>query len=117
MSYRWVRDNDPDGAEKSFHPIRPYKLTKSNNPHPLINQLKELEVSKDEIYMGMEKVVPSTVLMQTNTLEGTIPLLSTHVNKWGGTIHNFLPGHFPEISGHPIIIYNIKTLIDDLLKK
>ena len=117
VGLRWVRDNDPDGVEKSIHPIRAYQLKKSKTRHYLVKSLIEIDVPKDEIYMSLEQVCPTTTLMVTNTKEGTIPLVTTHSNQWGGIIHNFLPGHLPEVSGHSKIISNISILIDDLIER
>ncbi|EDM26036.1 hypothetical protein LNTAR_19602 [Lentisphaera araneosa HTCC2155] len=117
VGYRWVRPNDPEGIEASFHPVRPYKLLKTDSRHPLMTQLKEVEIShEDEIYMGLQEVCPTEVLMTISTDEGTAPQVLTHKSPWDGIIHTFIPGHRKETLEHPNIFRNIKVLIEDLIK-
>lgn len=35
--------------------------------------------------------------------------------EWGGRVINFLPGHLPDVTTHPLYIANLRRLIDSLL--
>ena len=117
VGLRWVRPNDPDGVEPSTHPVRPYLVSFSKCRHPLCKRLKPMDLPKDEIYTRLEQVGPVTVLMETDTDEGTFPQCWENTTPWGGRVLGFLSGHYPEAVRTPALVENVATLIEDLLKK
>lgn len=114
---RWVRGNDPDGFEASFHPHEPYCVTVSKCRHPLAKKLVPMDLPQDEIYTGLEQTRPFTILMETKISSGTFPQCTESFTRWGGRVINFLPGHLPVVTRHPAFVANVKTLINDLLGK
>lgn len=117
VGLRWVRPGDPDGVPASTHPVRPFQVVVSKCRHPLCKRLKPMDLPKDEIYTRLEQVCPVTVLMETDTDEGTFPQCWENVTPWGGRIIGFLPGHCKEAVQTPALVENVATLIEDLLSK
>lgn len=115
VGFRWVRPNDPDGVAASWHPVRPYKVTRAKSRHPLVGKLLELDLPSDEIYISLEQTGAAITLMETDTDEGTFPQCYETKTPYGGRILAFIPGHDTAVTKHPDVIQNIKTLIDDLI--
>ena len=115
--YRWVRPGDPDGAEPSTHPVEPYRVVRSKTRHPLIGELQEMDLPKDEIYTKLENRKPCLHLMETAIGGETFVQCCETITEWGGKIINFLPGHAPEAASNPQLIRNIVIFLNYLLKK
>ena len=115
VGFRWVRSQDPDGAEPSTHPKRPYVLRRAKCSHPLVKQLKEAEFPEDEIYIHLEQTCPATILMETTTLEGTFPQVYIANTPWGGQLISSLPGHAAEVVQSDANVTNSLVLIEALL--
>jgi len=49
VGYRWVRSNDPDSTNTSWHPKRPYAVRPANSRHPLIRRLQPMDLPEDEL--------------------------------------------------------------------
>lgn len=115
VGIRWVRNNDPDGVESSFHPKEPYCVKVSKVRHELAGKLQEMNFPiADEIYCSLEQVTPITTLMETTISLGTSPQCTESYTPWGGKVINFLPGHSKEVTRDPALIANLKLLIDYL---
>lgn len=114
VGIRWVRNNDPDGIVPSFHPKEPYTVKVSKVRHPLAAQLKEMSFQEDEIYCSLEQVTPVTTLMETTISLGSCPQCTESFTPWGGKVINFLPGHSESVTKDPVLIDNLKLLIDYL---
>ena len=115
VGYRWVRGEDPDGGDASWHPKRPYKVDVAKCRHPLTQKLKALDLPTDEIYLNLEQTAPAWTLMTTTTDEGTFPMCYESRTPTGGRVIGFLPGHCPEVTSSPEMIETVSILIDDLL--
>ena len=115
--FRWVRPGDPDGVVASFHPVEPYSVKVNKVRHPLARKLVDMDLPKDEIYTRLEQTQMMWVLMSTTLADGTYPQCTESSTPWGNRVINFLPGHSPEVTRHPLYIRNLKRLIDDLLGK
>ena len=116
VGWRWVRGNDPDGVVSSHHPVRPYTLDVAKCRHPLAAKLRSIELPSDEIYLNMEQTAPTVTLMNITTDEGTFPQAYVTENPWGGEIAGYIPGHRPEVVGHPDMVANVCALMDHLLE-
>ena len=114
VGLRWVRANDPEQITPSTHPVRPYKVTRSKTRHPLVAQLKDLDLPEDEIYINLEQMGPVTTLMETKTDEGTFTQCYECITPYGGKIVGFIPGHALAVTQHEDVVENIKTIINYL---
>ena len=114
---RWVRPGDPDGVPPSTHPVKPYCVTRCKSRHPLTLQLQEMNLPEDEIYTNLELTAPVFGIMETTISEGTFLQCAETMTPHGGKIIHFLPGHSPVVTGDPLFIQNITTLINYLLKE
>lgn len=117
VGYRWVRGNDPDGVEASFHPARPYRVEVAKCRHPLCKQLQAMGLGEDEIYTRLEQTNPATVLMETTIAEGTFPQCWENATPWGGRVVGFLPGHCKEVVQNKSLVENVARLISSLLER
>ncbi|MBR7155531.1 MAG: ThuA domain-containing protein [Lentisphaeria bacterium] len=117
VGLRWVRPNDPDGVEASYHPKKPYVVRKCKTRHPLMTELRELDLPQDEIYTKLEQVSPVTVFMDTFIEEGVFPQCLENATPWGGKFCHFIPGHSPEVTANKDYIANVTALINYLLQK
>ncbi len=115
VGLRWVRGNDPDGVEASFHPVEPYRVSVAKCRHRLCGKLHEMELPCDEIYTGLEQTAPYWVLMETVVSGRSWPQCTESLSPWGGRVINFLPGHAAAVTGAAGYLTNLKILIDDLL--
>ena len=115
MALRWVRGNDPDGMEESFHPVHPYAVKKTSSTHPLTARLRELDLPKDEIYAHLAEQLPFDCLMDTDIPEGHFPQCVIAATPWGGQAIHFLPGHYPEGAGNSDLLYDVQILMEYLL--
>jgi hypothetical protein len=115
VGFRWVRGEDPDGVDPSWHPRRPYKVRVTKSRHPLCARLQEVDMPEDEVYLGLEQTSPTMTLMETTTEEGTFPMCYETITTWGGRIVGYLPGHAPEGVRHPANVANCRAIIDYLL--
>lgn len=113
---RWVRPNDPDGVAPSTHPTAPYKVTLTKARHPLSSLLAEMDLPKDEIYTELENVNYCIYLMETIVNGKSFVQCCETLTPWGGKMVNFTPGHNKEVTGSPVYIRNIITLMEYLLK-
>lgn len=112
---RWVRPQDPDGAAPSHHPKEPALIRISKSRHPLAAVLEPMALPQDEIYAGLEQTAPLWMLMET-TVNGENCLQGAESRtEWGGRVINFLPGHLPAVTTHPLYLANLRRLIDHLL--
>ncbi len=111
VGVRWVRGNDPDGVPASTHPVEPYRVECCKCRHPLMGELRPMDLAEDEIYTDLEQVCPTLTLMQTTLKSGSHPQLTWHRNAWGGEVINFLPGHRATTFENPDFIHNAKTVI------
>jgi len=116
VGHRWVRGEDPDGMTSSTHPKRPYRLEVAKSRHPLCARLQPVDLPEDEIYIDMEQTCPTSVLMTTTTTEGTFPQCYEARTPAGGAVIGYVPGHRPEVVGHPTMVANCRVLIDYLLR-
>lgn len=114
VGLRWVRGEDPDGVAPSTHPVRPFDLTVCKCRHPLAKKLQPVCLPTDEIYIHLEQTAPVTVLLQTDTDEGTFPQCWEAATPWGGRILGYLPGHNTETFEVPAYMENIRILLSDL---
>ncbi len=115
VGIRWVRPNDPDQVPRSTHPKEPFVVKVAKSRHPLAARLVEMDLPQDEIYTELEQVNPVWNLMETTIPEGTFVQCAESRNVWGGRVINFLPGHRSEVTTHPAMTANLKTLINYLL--
>ena len=113
---RWVRDEDPDNAEPSTHPVKPYTCRLCKSRHPLLSGLRPMDLPRDEIYTELEYTSPVFPLMEVKIEEGIFIQCCESITPWGGKIINFLPGHAPEATSDPILIGNITVLMEYLSK-
>jgi hypothetical protein len=111
VGLRWVRAADPDGFAPSTHPVRPYSVTVAKTRHPLAASLVPFAVPQDEIYIQLEQTAPLTVLLETNTVEGTFPQACIGRTRHGGQVASFIPGHAPAAFAVDGLITNVRTLI------
>jgi len=116
MALRWVRAEDPDGAPESYHPVHPYEVTRCDSANPLAARLREMSLPKDEIYAKLAEQGPFDLLLETSIPEGRFPQCVQQTTPWKGTIIHFLPGHYACGAGHPDLVYNVKILIEALMK-
>ena len=114
VGIRWVRGNDPDGVEASFHPKEPYCVKTAKVRHPLAAVLQDMDFIEDEIYCRLEQVTPVMTLMETTISTGTFPQCTESFTPWGGKVINFLPGHRSEVTRDERLIGNLKLLIEYL---
>lgn len=115
VGHRWVRGEDADGFAASVHPVRPYRVEVAKCRHPLCRKLKPMDLPTDEIFIQLEQTCPTTVLMTTTTDEGTFPMAYECHTPFGGRVLGFIPGHNPEVVRLPVMVGNIRVLIDDLI--
>jgi type 1 glutamine amidotransferase len=121
VGLRWVREDDPEGAAPSVHPVSDYFVVPVNSRHPLSGELEGFDLKNDEIYTKLQRSGSIEVLMQT-TLErltpneATYPMAYVFKNEWGGTVFGFLPGHKPESFENAGLIHDVKTMISFALK-
>ena len=115
VGLRWVRGNDPDGVEASFHPHESYRVEVSKCRHPLSKKLVPMALPMDEIYTGLEQTSPFTILLETTISSGSFPQCTESFSRWGGRVINFLPGHDPVATRCFDLVKNVKILIDYLL--
>ena len=73
------------------------------------------DLPADELYINMQHVGPITVLMETQTVEGTFPQCYECTTPWGGRLIGFIPGHAEAVTTHPDLVANVTTLIKELL--
>lgn len=116
VGHRWVRGNDPDGVEASWHPVRPYRVDIAKSRHPLCQKLRPMDLPEDEIYVRLEQVCPTIAILETKTDEGTFPQCWENATPWGGRVIGFLPGHRPEVAGGELVAENVSVLIESLLE-
>lgn len=112
---RWVRKDDPDGFAPSSHPTVPFTVAVAKCRHPLCRQLREVQIPRDEMYIGLEQTQPTVTLMETRTDEGTFPMCYEATTTWGGKIAGYIPGHAPGVVQLPGNVANCRTIIDYLL--
>lgn len=117
VGFRWVRPDDPDGAERSVHPRRPYRVARAKCRHPLVARLVEMDLPEDEIYLRLEQTCPTMTLLETTTDEGTFPVCHENATPWGGRVIGFTPGHKPEVARRPELVANVRTLIEYLTQR
>jgi hypothetical protein len=111
VGLRWVRGNDPDGIEPSYHPVEPYPIKATQSSHPLAAKLTPFDAPKDEIYLKLEKTQPLEVLLETE-FEGTrYPLAHASKSQFGNPVYGYLPGHHPEVVLHPANLANVEAII------
>jgi hypothetical protein len=113
---RWVRENDPDDIAPSVHPLKDFSVKVVNAGHALSKELKGFKLENDEIYTMLEKTGPLDILMETTIAEGTYPMAYVSKNQWNGTVLGFLPGHRQESLENVELIYDVKTMINYVLK-
>ncbi|MGN0866499.1 MAG: ThuA domain-containing protein [Oligosphaeraceae bacterium] len=115
MAMRWVRPGDPEGVTPSFHPVHPYRVSRTGSPHPLAARLQEMELPQDEIYAGLACAPSLEVLMETRVPEGCFPQCALAPTPWGGIQLHFLPGHRPETFQVPALVENVERCLEYLL--
>lgn len=116
MALRWVRPDDPDGLPASFHPVRPYLVTRKElTAHPLAALLSGMTLPEDEVYAGLAAQVPSLTLLETTIPEGIFPQCVVAPTPWGGTQIHFLPGHAPACVQTPSLVKNIQIILEWML--
>ena len=115
VGFRWVRGDDPDGVDRSTHPKRPFVVEVAKARHPLCNQLQELSLPEDEIYINLEQTCPALTLMTTTTDEGTFPQCYVCETSYGGAVLGYIPGHKSEVVRNPGMVANCRVLMDYLL--
>lgn len=108
---RWVRREDPDGLPASIHPVCEYKLQKAKGRHPLMDQLREIDVPTDEIYTKLAGTRPFTRLMETTLNGETHTQAYSSINDWGAPVLGYLPGHKSDIAASADNIANIRAMI------
>lgn len=116
VGYRWVRPGDPDGVEKSVHPVKPFSLRLCKVRHPLAEKLIPFDLEEDEIYTELEQVSPTITFLETEIEEGVYPQCFETITPWGGKFLTFLPGHRPTATENEKLIANISTMITYLLE-
>jgi pimeloyl-ACP methyl ester carboxylesterase len=116
VGLRWVRPNDPDGVEPSTHPVIPFELKRSKSRHPLLSELRDISVPKDELYIKMETTRPILPLLEVSYEGVSYPMAYASKHQWGGDVMGFLPGHAPAVVQHPDVVANIRVMLKHLLK-
>ncbi len=116
VGLRWVRPEDPDGGEPSWHPVRPYEVRRCRTRHPLAAELTEMSLPEDEIYLGLEYTAPIEPLLETTVGEGTFLQAYLTRTPWGGDVAGFLPGHRMAAVMLPALIDNVAVLMRYLLR-
>ena len=117
VGLRWTRGNDPDGQAVSTHPIAPCTIKVAKSRHPLVRQLREITLPEDEIYTALEETCPIMTLMSTVVNGETWPQCCEVITPCNGKIVSLIPGHKPECTRNPDLIYNLEVLIRYLLNK
>lgn len=115
VGVRWVRGNDPDGVSASTHPVKSFRVECCKCRHPLMAELRPMDLAEDEIYTELEQVGPTMTLMQTTLDTGAHPQLTWHRNAWGGEVINFMPGHRATTFANPDFLHNTKAVIQYLI--
>ena len=116
VGLRWTRGNDPDGQVVSTHPMGACTVKVQKSRHPLAKQLKEFSLPEDEIYTALEETCPIMTLMTTVVNGETWPQCCEAISPWNGKIISLIPGHKPECTQNPGLIYNLDVLIHYLWK-
>lgn len=115
VGFRWVRDNDPDGFDRSVHPHLPYTIHPAKTRHPLARRLRSVTMPEDELYIRLEQTAPAVTLLEAVTDLGTFPMCYETLTPWGGRIAGYIPGHASEVVRLPGNVANCRVLIDYLL--
>ncbi len=115
VGLRWVRPNDPDGIIPSSHPKIPSVIEVSKVRHPLVSKLKKIVLPKDEVFVDLEQMNPITVLMETSIYGETYPQAYECETPWKGKILSFIPGHIPQSTENPDLIWDVSEMIRYLL--
>lgn len=115
--FRWVRPHDPDGFDRSTHPVVPYRLKPAKTRHPLAGRLQAIDMPVDELYTGLEQTCPTVTLMQAESREGACPQCYACRTPWNGIVLGYLPGHSPDVVRLEPNVANCRILIDDLLSR
>ena len=111
VGFRWVRPNDPDGVEKSTHPHVEVFLRKAKARHPLMERLREFTMPEDELYIDLETVSPTLVLMEADWEGKSYPMLFETAGPAGNKLVTWLPGHRETTLTHPDFLHNCVEVI------
>ena len=115
VGFRWVREGDPDGVLPSSHPVCSYGLKKTKVRHPIQNELREINILKDELYTELEQTCQTITLLEAVTEKGTFPMCYETTTPWFGKIAGYIPGHDPDVIKMTDNIHNCKAIIKWLL--
>lgn len=115
VGLRWTRPNDPDHQEASTHPHASCSVKVTKSRHPLVKVLRNFDLPEDEIYTALEETAPIMTLMTAAVNGETWGQCCETISPWNGKIVSFIPGHRPECTGNPDLVYNVETLIRYLL--
>ena len=97
MKIRWVRNNDPDGAEPSWHPVEPYLLSVTEQGAVAVQSLENLKVPKDELYVALAEEPGAEVWMTASYDGHAWPQVYTFPSAWNSNVRGWIPGHDPEV--------------------
>lgn len=111
VGLRWVRGQDPDGVEASFHPVEPYSLQATSSSHPLAQRLRSFDVPEDEIYLKLEQTLPLEVLLETEYDGVRYPMAYATTSTWNNPVFGYLPGHHSQAVLHPSNLANIEAIL------
>lgn len=115
VGFRWVRENDPDGFAASTHPHQAYTVRLAKTRHPLCQQLQEVDIPEDELYINLEETCPTQTLMKTVTEYGAFPMCYETITPWNGRVVGYIPGHAAHVVRLPVNVANCRAIIDYLL--
>jgi len=97
MKVRWVRKDDPDGEEASWHPTTAYEVCLTQQGRASVSGLGSFQVPEDELYLGMALKEGVEVWAETEYEGRFWPQIYHHALPWGGTAFGWLPGHDAQV--------------------
>lgn len=97
MKVRWVRDNDPDGTEPSWHPVEPYSVDVTPIGAARVPGLESWNVPKDELYVGLAQQEGVEVWCSASFEGRDWPQVYCHLSPWNGRVFGWIPGHDPDV--------------------
>lgn len=97
MRVRWIRRNDPDIADPSWHPVTPYSLIPTASGLSACPGLRALDLPADELYLNLHQHGDVDIWMTADYDGRSWPQVYVHDTPAGGRAFGFIPGHDPAV--------------------